>query len=133
MFNNYFFYKKKQHVSLRPMHNNKNICFYEKLFKFKSLDISIPTSTFLNFKITTVITPFYYAFFILFWNFKKKKFKPKRFTNVQYYFFFYLRDKKSKMFYWHLNLWFYVFSIKTHKNLTKKISKAFKKFQPLIR
>jgi hypothetical protein len=37
------------------------------------------------------------------------------------------------MFYWHLNLWFYVFSIKTHKNLTKKISKAFKKFQPLIR
>lgn len=62
--------------------NSKNLIPFFTNFKFKNLDISTPNTNFLNFKITPIVTPFYYEFFKLFYDFKKKKFKPKKYTNV---------------------------------------------------
>ena len=59
MFNNYFIFKK----NLKKKNlKKKNLYFYnfKHNFSFKKLDISLPTHFFLNFKIKSVITPFYY-------------------------------------------------------------------------
>lgn len=132
MFNNLFYFKKKT-IKIKIYKNDKIIFKYNKLFKYDKLDINTPNYFGLNFKITSVVTPFYYAFFKLFWDFKRKKYKNKKFTNVQYYFFFFLRDKKSKLFYMYLNKWFYYFPVSMHKRLSVKILKGFYNFYPLIK
>lgn len=131
MFNNFFF--KKQKSTYRYVKNKRYKYTYKDFFKYKKISANTPLNVFLNFKISAVVTPFYYEFFKLFWDFKRKKYKPKGITNIQYYFFFYIRDKKSELFYKHLNVWFYYFTTKMHKKLTIQLTKAFYNFYPLIK
>ena len=77
MYNNNIFFniKKSNKIFLK----NKSYRFYENMrFKYKNIDLSMPMFTGLKVYIKSVIRPYNYIFFLKFFDFKKKEFRPRR-------------------------------------------------------
>lgn len=77
MFNNFFF-KKTQKKHFLHKYNN-NFKYLDKMrFIYKEININMPLYNGIQIVIKSIVRPYNYIFFLKFFNFKKRKFRPRR-------------------------------------------------------